>query len=99
MEFTWDDAKAESNQRKHGVTFEEAVTAYSDNLGRVIDDFEHSEIESREILIGLSSSFRLLFVSFLEIESIIPIISARLATAAECREHDLFLSGRLTDGR
>ena len=53
LEFEWDPAKAEENSRKHGVTFEEAATAFSDPLARIFDDPEHSSEELREIMWGI----------------------------------------------
>ena len=47
--FTWDAAKAEVNRRKHGVSFEEALTVFGDPLARIHDDPYHSEQERREI--------------------------------------------------
>ncbi len=54
MEFEWDDAKAEANLRKHGVSFAEATTAFADPLAAIFPDPDHSEDEEREILVGLS---------------------------------------------
>ena len=53
--FTWDAAKAESNRRKHGVSFEEAFTVFGDPLARIHDDPYHSERERREIIVGHST--------------------------------------------
>ena len=66
LEFEWDPAKAEKNSRDHGVTFEEAATAFSDPLARIFDDPEHSSDESREIIVGYSERQRLLLVCFTE---------------------------------
>jgi hypothetical protein len=48
MQFEWDDNKAESNARKHGITFEEAVTAFADPYLLFTEDFKHSQGEERE---------------------------------------------------
>jgi uncharacterized DUF497 family protein len=64
--FEWDRAKAESNKRKHGVTFDEAATAFGDPFGIVIDDPRHSTEEPRLALLGYSQSSRLLAVMFTE---------------------------------
>lgn len=53
MHFAWDRAKSVSNQRKHGVTFEEASTVFFDEHALVIHDPDHSEAEDRFIMIGL----------------------------------------------
>jgi uncharacterized DUF497 family protein len=88
LEFEWDPAKAEENSRKHGVTFEEAATAFSDPLARIFDDPEHSSEEPREIIVGYSERQRLLLVSFTERPPKVRIISARPATRGERERHE-----------
>jgi len=88
LEFEWDPAKAEKNSRDHGVTFEEAATAFSDPLARIFDDPEHSSDEPREIIVGYSERQRLLLVSFTERSPKIRIISARPATRGERQRHE-----------
>jgi uncharacterized protein len=83
MEIEWDPAKAESNLRKHGVPFEEAVTALLDPNALAQEDVR-SEGEARWVLIGMSASARLLTVVYtLRQESRIRLISARKATRKE----------------
>jgi len=53
IEFAWDTRKARSNLAKHGVSFEEARTAFLDESARLIDDPDHSEDEERFVLLGL----------------------------------------------
>ena len=55
IRFEWDPAKAAANARKHGVGFEEAATAFSDDFALVIDDPDHSDQEDRLVLLGLSA--------------------------------------------
>lgn len=55
LEFEWDDRKNSANQRKHGVSFDEAVTAFADEQGLLIGDPDHVGDEDRFILLGLSS--------------------------------------------
>jgi uncharacterized protein len=62
LRFTWDAVKAAQNARKHGVIFEEAVTAFADPLSITIPDPDHSYDEERFILIGVSQRERLLIV-------------------------------------
>lgn len=88
MEFEWDDAKAEANVRKHGIAFAEAATAFADPLAALFPDPDHSGDEVREILIGHSERSRLLVVSFTERGENIRIISARVASAGERRNHE-----------
>ena len=85
--FEWDEDKARSNIRKHGVTFEEASTVFADPLAIIFSDEAHSDDELREILIGPSNEGRLLMVSFTEREAI-RIISARQATKRERRDYE-----------
>lgn len=61
--FEWDPHKAASNFSKHGVWFEEALTVFADPMARIFTDEEHSIAEAREIIIGHSTTERLLLVS------------------------------------
>ena len=63
MELEWDDAKAEANLRKHGVSFTEAMTVFGDPLSLTGYDPDHSDDEDRYITVGLSADGRLLIVS------------------------------------
>lgn len=81
--FDWDDAKAASNVRKHGVSFVEAQSIFRDAFGMTQYDPRHSELEDRFITIGLSFQGRLLVVAHTDHELDIRIISARKATSKE----------------
>ena len=83
--FVWDDRKRKTNERKHGVSFEEAATAFADEQGLLIGDPDHIDDEDRYVLLGLSSALRLLIVVHChrESDSVIRIISARRATKTE----------------
>jgi len=83
LQFEWDEKKAKINKRKHGITFEEATTAFADELSITIDDPLHSEDEDRLILIGQSKGFKTLIVIHVEKRKSIRIISARKATKHE----------------
>lgn len=85
IEFEWDPEKAAANLKKHGVSFEEASTAFWDDHALVIDDPDHSLDEERFVLLGLSSNVRLLTVvhCFRGKDDVIRIISARRATPGE----------------
>lgn len=85
LHFEWDPGKAAVNLRKHGVSFEDAQTAFSDERAQLIDDPDHSEKEERFILLGLSSSLRLVVVAhcYREEGGVVRIISARKATREE----------------
>jgi len=60
VRFVWDDRKAVHNRRKHGVSFEEAITTFTDALSITIPDPDHSVNEERFLLFGLSEQGRLL---------------------------------------
>lgn len=81
--FSWDPKKESGNWKKHGVTFGEAMDAFSDRLSVTIPDLLHSRIESRYLLTGLTPSGRLLVVAHVERGDNIRIINARLATRRE----------------
>ena len=83
MIFEWDEQKAASNLKKHGVSFQEAKTAFGDTLSITVADPEHSDTEYRFIDIGLTERGRLLVVSYTERGARIRIISSRLALPAE----------------
>lgn len=93
LEFEWDPGKSKSNKRKHGVTFEEACTAFSDPNARLISDPDHSDEEDRFILLGLSQTVRLLVVChcYKEKDNTIRIISARKATKKEAITYKEYL--------
>ncbi len=86
--FEWDPKKAAANLKHHGVSFEEAVTAFQDPLGKVHSDPDHSISERREILVGHSTQGRLLLVAFTDRKSKIRIISARKTTRRERRAYE-----------
>jgi uncharacterized DUF497 family protein len=86
--FKWNHDKAKLNLRLHRVSFEEAETVFDDPHGVIISDEDHSEDETREVLIGYSSKNRLLFVSFTVRAEMVRIISARLATLREIEEYE-----------
>ena len=88
LNFEWDGKNAENNLRKHGVSFEEAVTVFSDPLSLTIDDPHHSEDEERFVIVGLSAQQRLLVVVHTERGEHIRLISARMATRKEQRVYE-----------
>jgi hypothetical protein len=89
MKFEWDPAKAASNVRKHGISFDEAVTVFRDPLAFIFDDVTHSETEHREIIIGTSALRRMILVCFVErLEDVVRIINARPATRQEIKDYE-----------
>ncbi|HPG41851.1 MAG TPA: BrnT family toxin [bacterium] len=83
MLFEWDQKKAQQNLIKHGVTFEEARTAFRDDMSITISDPLHSEDEERFILLGYSEKNRLIVVVHTDRQNQIRIISARRASKNE----------------
>jgi len=85
LEFTWDETKARSSAKKHGISFEEAQSAFSDERARIIDDPDHSDDEDRFILLGMRAKPRVLIVvyAYRDREARVRIISARKATPQE----------------
>jgi uncharacterized DUF497 family protein len=85
--FEWDPAKAAANLSKHGVSFDEAKTAFADTRGLDGPDIEHSSVEARFLRIGLSALGRILTNAYTvrrkdDVE-VIRIISARQASRKE----------------
>ena len=62
LRFEWDETKASRNVQKHGVSFEEARTVFSDEAALFMPDPAHSEEEERFLLLGASRGLRLLMV-------------------------------------
>jgi uncharacterized DUF497 family protein len=86
VNFSWDERKAVSNLKKHGVSFTEAATVFADPLALAIDDRLEPE---RTLLLGMSNRQRLVLVVHVELdESTIRIISARRATSHERRQYE-----------
>jgi hypothetical protein len=81
--FEWDRAKAASNARKHGVTFDEASTVFADPLVLLKHDPDHSRGEERHLLLGMSNRQRLLVVAYCDRSPRTRLISARQATRRE----------------
>jgi len=93
LSFEWDARKNRENQRKHGVSFEEAQTVFFDENAVEFYDAEHSEDEDRFLMLGLSATLRILLVCHCLREggTVIRIISARRATT---REQEFYPQGR-----
>jgi uncharacterized protein len=85
IKIEWDDSKNVSNKRKHGISFEEASTVFSDDYALLLHDPDHSSEEDRFILLGLSSSINILIVChcYRYKDEVIRIISARKANNLE----------------
>ena len=88
MEFEWDEAKSEANERNHGISFTEAMTVFADPLSLTAYDPDHSEFEDRYITMGLSAADRLLLVAHTDRGEITRIINAREATRRERKDYE-----------
>jgi uncharacterized DUF497 family protein len=88
MKFEWDWRKAETNERKHGVAFQEAATVFGDRLAVTFADPDHSFDEQRYITFGTSRRKRMLVVSHADRKDITRIISARLMSRKERRIYE-----------
>jgi len=88
VKFEWDDEKAEANLKKHGVAFDEAKTVFRDPMYLIFADPDHSVNEKRFLIIGMSESNRLLFVSYTERQAATRIIGARKATRRERKRYE-----------
>jgi uncharacterized protein len=86
--FDWNPLKAKENLRKHGVSFDEATTAFSDPLSILIPDPDHSLGEERYLVLGMSNQGRLLVVAAAERSVHTRIISARRATRKERKQYE-----------
>lgn len=89
IRFEWDTNKAIINLRKHGVSFGDAMTVFSDEFARIIYDPDHSKNEDRFVLLGMSATARLLVVChcYRENDELIRIISARKADKHEAQQY------------
>lgn len=88
MKFEWNARKDRENQRKHGVSFQEATTVFGDPLAGTIADPDHSRGELRFLTVGYSSNHRLVVVSHTEEGENFRIISAREANAHERKTYE-----------
>ncbi len=88
IRFDWDQAKAESNKNKHGVSFEAAKSVFYDEFALQFYDSDNSDLEeNRFLMLGLSSKAKMLLVCYCErdLGDVIRIISARKATKNESK--------------
>ena len=89
LQFEWDERKAAANAKKHGVSFDEAKSVFADERAKLIDDPDHSEDEERFVLLGFSSTLRVLVVCHCHRGEgdVIRISSARKATTTESKSY------------
>ena len=96
ISFSWDAKKNRANERKHSVSFEEALTVFYDEEALLISDDEHSIDEDRFVLIGRSNLFRLLVVChcYRQKDEEIRIISARKTGNEERKQYEKLIGRR-----
>lgn len=85
IKFEWDENKNRINQRKHGISFEEASTVFYDEFAILFDDPDHLQDEDRFLIIGMTKKERICIVShcYRGKENTVRIISARKAVRSE----------------
>lgn len=83
LRFEWNPRKASENFAKHGVSFEEAASVFSDPLAYTFPDPDHSIGEERSLTFGVSGTGRLLVVVSTERGAVLRIVSARKGTRRE----------------
>ena len=88
MDFEWDTHKADTNKKKHGVSFQEAASVFADGLSVTYHDPDHSVTERRHITIGQSRMGRTLMVSHTDRGEAVRIISARKLTRQERNQYE-----------
>ena len=89
IRFEWDARKASANKKKHGISFEEARTVFFDENAKLIDDPDHSDDKERFVLLGVSSSLKVMLVChcYRERGNVVRIISARKASPRESKQY------------
>jgi len=87
--FEWDKRKSRSNDKKHGISFDDAQTVFFDEQALLIEDPDHSVGEDRFLMLGISSSLELLVVGhcYRDDGDVIRIISARKAVKSERNQY------------
>ena len=88
MDFEWNKNKAQTNFKKHDVSFQEAATVFGDPLALTFNDPDHSVAERRLLTFGRTVTDKLIIVSHTELVDTIRIISARKMTAQERKVYE-----------
>ncbi len=89
IKFEWDTAKAVTNIKKHGVSFEEAKSVFFDDFAVQFFDQDNSDTEDRFLMLGMSNETNLLLICHCERDdgNTIRVISARKATKNESENY------------
>ena len=89
VQFEWDENKNETHKKKHKISFEEAKTVFYDPEALLIHDPDHSDLENRFVILGISQYLRVLVVChcYRSNDEVIRIISARKANRDETKQY------------
>mgnify|MGYP000004306453 FL=1 len=89
IKFEWDTAKAVTNIKKHGVSFEEAKSVFFDEFAVQFFDQNNTDTEDRFLMLGMSNETNLLLICHCERDdgNAIRVISARKATKNESKNY------------
>ena len=89
IKFEWDAAKAATNLKKHGISFDEAKSVFFDEFAVQFFDQENSVTEDRFLMLGMSNETNLLLICHCERDdgNSIRVISARKATKNESKNY------------
>jgi len=88
LKFEWERRKAVLNIKKHGMSFEDAATAFGDPLSVTIHDPKHSDDEDRFLLLGETQDKKLVVVAHTDRKDTIRLINARPATRQEREDYE-----------
>jgi len=91
--FEWDDEKAVSNRKKHGVGFEEAAKIFRDPNAITILDPDHFEDEDRWVTMGISETGRLLVVCHTFLEKIEDSVLIRIFSSRKASKKEITIYG------
>ncbi|MFQ5687324.1 MAG: BrnT family toxin [Candidatus Scalindua sp.] len=89
MRFEWDGRKEKTDIKKHGISFDEASSAFYDENAIQFFDPDHSQGEGRSILLGISFKLRVLVVCHCsrKEETVVRLISTRKADRGDEKEY------------
>jgi uncharacterized protein len=87
LRFQWDPEKSRINRNKHGISFDEAATAFGDPIAITIDDVDHSDAEDRYVTIGSTRRHIVVIICHTDRAGFIRIISARKANKHEREQY------------
>ncbi len=92
MKFSWDISKYKSNLKKHGISFDLAITVFDDPQALIAPDAKHStSTEIREWIVGLSDQGVLVVIFTKRMSGrLYRLISARKANKRERKLYEEF---------